>query len=71
MLDLDALLGDEEVLVRDTVRRFVADRVLPEVAAWYEEGVLPRELASELGALGLLGMHLDGHGCAGASAASI
>ncbi|HVW16755.1 MAG TPA: acyl-CoA dehydrogenase family protein [Solirubrobacteraceae bacterium] len=68
VLDLDALLGDEEVLVRDTVRRFVADRVLPEIAAWYEEGVLPRELAGELGALGLLGMHLDGYGCAGASA---
>jgi glutaryl-CoA dehydrogenase len=67
-LDLDSLLGDEEQMVRDTVRRWVAERVLPEIGEWFDEGRLPRELASELGQLGLLGMHLEGYGCAGASA---
>jgi len=67
-LDVDALLSDEERDVRDTVRRFVRERVLPGIANWFEAGVFPREVAGELGSLGLLGMHLDGYGCAGASA---
>jgi glutaryl-CoA dehydrogenase len=67
-LDIDRLLDDEERLIRDTVRRFVADRVLPEVGTWFEEARIPLELARELGKLGLLGMHLEGYGCAGASA---
>jgi len=67
-LDIDALLSDEERLVRDTVRQFVGDRVLPDVAEWFEEGTFPKELAREMGALGLLGMHLEGYGCAGTSA---
>ena len=69
-LDLDHLLSEEERLIRDTTRAFVADRVLPEVAGWFERGELPRELAKELGDLGLLGMHLQGYGCAGTSAVS-
>ncbi|HEV3090206.1 MAG TPA: acyl-CoA dehydrogenase family protein [Candidatus Cybelea sp.] len=64
----DALLSDEERMVAQTVRAFVRDRVVPNVAGWFEEGILPRELGAELGALGLLGMHLKGYGCAGASA---
>jgi glutaryl-CoA dehydrogenase len=68
VLALDDLLTDEERLGRDTVRRFVEDRVLPEVGTWWDEGRFPRDMAKEFGALGLLGMHLDGHGCAGASA---
>src|SRR4051794_38915404 len=67
-LDLDHLLDDEERLIRDTVRRFVADRVTPNVGTWFEEARIPREIASELGAIGVLGMHLTGYGCAGASA---
>jgi glutaryl-CoA dehydrogenase len=67
-LDIDHLLSDEERMIRDTVRQFVADRVLPNVGDWFEEGTIPRELAPELGRLGLLGMHLTGYGCAGASA---
>ncbi|MFL5797531.1 MAG: acyl-CoA dehydrogenase family protein [Actinomycetota bacterium] len=67
-LDVDGLLSDEERDVRDTVRTFVGDRVLPGIAEWFEAGSFPREVATELGALGLLGMHLDGYGCAGASA---
>jgi glutaryl-CoA dehydrogenase len=68
LLDIDALLSDEERLIRDTVRGFVASRVLPGIDEWFERGVFPREMALELGGLGLLGMHLRGHGCAGASA---
>jgi glutaryl-CoA dehydrogenase len=67
-LGVDALISGEERLVRDTVRAFVRDRVLPHVAEWFEEGVLPRELGKELGGLGLLGMHLQGYGCSGAGA---
>ncbi len=68
-LRIDDLLSDEEVMVRDTVRRFVDERILPEVGTWFEEGRFPtRELAPELGRLGLLGMHLEGYGCAGTSA---
>jgi glutaryl-CoA dehydrogenase len=69
LLRLDGLLDDEERLLRDTVRRFVAERVLPDVGRWFDESTFPtRELAPALGELGLLGMHLDGYGCAGASA---
>jgi glutaryl-CoA dehydrogenase len=67
-LELDHLLSDEERDIRDTVRAFVADRVLPYVGEWFEEARIPIELARELGKLGLLGMHLEGYGCAGASA---
>ncbi|MFE3827567.1 acyl-CoA dehydrogenase family protein [Streptomyces sp. NPDC059092] len=69
-LGLDDLLDPEERAIRDTVRAWAADRVLPHVAGWYERGELPgvRELAEELGSLGALGMSLTGYGCAGASA---
>jgi glutaryl-CoA dehydrogenase len=67
-LDIDSLLSDEERAIRDVVRAFVGDRVLPTVGDWFEQGTIPRELARELGALGVLGMHLEGYGCAGASA---
>ncbi|MCC6224961.1 MAG: acyl-CoA dehydrogenase family protein [Microthrixaceae bacterium] len=68
LLQIGRLLSPEEVLVQETARRFVEDRVLPDIAEWYEQGVFPKELAREMGALGLLGMHLDGYGCAGTSA---
>jgi glutaryl-CoA dehydrogenase len=67
-LDIDSLLSDEERAIRDVVRAFVGDRVVPAVGDWFEQGTIPRELARELGALGVLGMHLEGYGCAGASA---
>ena len=63
-LGIDALLSDEERDIRDTVRAFVADRVLPNVSEWFEEARIPIELARELGQIGVLGMHLDGYGCA-------
>ncbi len=67
-LDINSLLSDEERAIRDVVRAFVNDRVVPGVGDWFEAGTIPPELASELGALGVLGMHLEGYGCAGASA---
>ncbi len=67
-LAIDRQLSDEERDIRDTVRAFVSDRVLPFVGDWFEAGAIPLELAPELGRLGVLGMHLDGYGCAGASA---
>jgi glutaryl-CoA dehydrogenase len=68
LLDLDHLLTDEERAVRDTCRDWVKSRILPEIADWFERGELPsRELAKELGGMGLLGMHLEGYGTAGAS----
>ena len=66
-LDVDGLLDDEERAIRDTVRQFVRERVLPEVGDWFEQGILPRELFGELARLGLLGMHLEGYGLPGAS----
>jgi glutaryl-CoA dehydrogenase len=68
LLGLDDDLSPEERLVRDTVRDFVRKRILPEIGDWFERGVFPKELATELGDLGLLGMHLDGYGCAGTNA---
>ncbi|GAA0602720.1 acyl-CoA dehydrogenase family protein [Kutzneria viridogrisea] len=66
---IDSLLSEEERAIRDTVRRFCADRIRPHLADWFETARLPaRELARELGGLGLLGMHLEGYGCAGTSA---
>ena len=67
-LAIDRSLSDEERDIRDTVRAFVRDRVLPYVGDWFEEGTIPIELAGELGRLNVLGMHLEGYGCAGASA---
>jgi glutaryl-CoA dehydrogenase len=69
LIDVDHLHSDEELEIRRVVRKLVDDRVRPYVAEWYESGTLPaRDLAKDFGALGLLGMHLQGYGCPGASA---
>src|SRR5690349_24707538 len=68
-LAIDRNLSDEERDIRDTVRAYVRDKITPNVGDWFEEGFVPaRELAKELGSLNVLGMHLEGYGCAGASA---
>ncbi len=68
-LDLDAELSEEDRAMRDAVRAYAQDQLLPNVAEWYESGALPAaELAKGFGQLGLLGMHLEGYGCAGTSA---
>jgi glutaryl-CoA dehydrogenase len=69
-IGIDAHLTDEERMLRDEVRRFVSERVMPGIEKWFEAGEFPREMATELGELGLLGMHLEGYGCAGVSAVS-
>ena len=69
LIAIDTLLSEEERAIRDTVRQFGQDRLRPHIAEWFESGTIPaRELATELGALGVLGMHLEGYGCAGTSA---
>ncbi|MDT4950947.1 MAG: glutaryl-CoA dehydrogenase, partial [Pseudonocardiales bacterium] len=69
LLDLDDDLDEEDRMLRDTVRKFADDRLRPNIQQWFEDGTLPaRELAQEFGALGVLGMHLDGYGCQGAKA---
>jgi len=69
LIDVDALHTPEELQIREVVRRLVDDKVRPRVVDWYERGEVPvRELAKEFAAVGLLGMHLDGYGCAGSSA---
>ncbi len=69
LIATDTLLDDEERAIRDTVHTFGADRLRPHIAEWFESGTIPaRELARELGDLGVLGMHLDGYGCSGTSA---
>ena len=66
---IDHLLSEEERAIRDVVRTYVDASVKPYVADWFEEGRIPaRELAKELGTLGVLGMHLEGYGCQGTSA---
>ncbi len=69
LLDIDSLLSEEERAIRSVVRAFVERRIEPSIAEWFEQGHIPaRELARECGDLGLLGMHLEGYGCAGTSA---
>lgn len=70
LLGVDHLLSEEERDIQATVRDFVAQRVKPNIADWYEHGDLDLDLMREAGALGLLGMHLQGYGCAGANAVS-
>jgi glutaryl-CoA dehydrogenase len=68
LLNFDSLLDDEERAVRDTVNRVGVKRLRPHIAEWFEAGRLPvAEVATELGELGLLGMHLHGYDCAGVS----
>lgn len=71
LFGIDRLLDEEEKAIRDTVRQFCDERIRESVAEWFESATIPaRDLAKELGSLGLLGMHLHGYGCAGTSATS-
>jgi glutaryl-CoA dehydrogenase len=67
-LNIDALLSEEELRVREEVRRFVDERIKPNIQEWWEQAIFPREIVSQMGERGLLGMHLSGYGCAGKSA---
>ncbi len=67
----DSLFTEEQLAIRDAVRSYVDKRIKPNVSQWFEDGELPaRELAQEIGAMGMLGMHLEGYGCAGTDATS-
>ncbi|MEV7175599.1 acyl-CoA dehydrogenase family protein [Kitasatospora sp. NPDC093679] len=68
LLDIPSLLTDEEREIQATVARFLADHVRPNLPEWFENAHFPREIAPELGKLGVLGMHLEGYGCAGTQA---
>jgi glutaryl-CoA dehydrogenase len=70
LFQIDGMLSEDERLVRDTVKKFVADRVLPTIGDHFEAGTFPHELIPTIAELGLLGMHLEGYGCAGLSAVS-
>ncbi|MDP9328470.1 MAG: acyl-CoA dehydrogenase family protein, partial [Actinomycetota bacterium] len=67
---LDGLLSQDELSIRDAVRRFVHEEVLPGVGDWFERGEFPAEVRTGAAELGLLGMHLEGYGCLGANATS-
>jgi glutaryl-CoA dehydrogenase len=69
-LEIDRLLSEEERDIRDTVREFVRAEILPGIDGWFEDAVFPREVAKGVADLGLLGMHLSGHGALGANAVS-
>ena len=71
LYSIDSLFNEEQLAIRDVARDFVNDRIKPHIAQWFEEGTIPgRELAKEMGQLGMLGMHLEGYGCAGTDATS-
>jgi glutaryl-CoA dehydrogenase len=61
----DSLLSEEELLVRQTARRFTEEQVLPLIRDCYRDGRFPSELIPEMGRLGFLGANLEGYGCAG------
>ncbi|MGZ3676744.1 MAG: acyl-CoA dehydrogenase family protein [Ktedonobacterales bacterium] len=67
---IDSLLTEEERMVRDTVRDFVREQVLPTIGEHFEAGTFPREIIPVVAELGVLGMHLEGYGCAGLNAVS-
>ncbi|GAA3283175.1 acyl-CoA dehydrogenase family protein [Paenarthrobacter aurescens] len=68
VLALDSLLTGDELALRERVRDYTVQRIRPNIARWYEDAHFPRELATELGELGVLGMHLEGYGCPGRTA---
>ncbi|CAB4661453.1 MAG: acyl-CoA dehydrogenase [Actinobacteria bacterium] len=71
LLDVERELNAEQKAIQAVTRQYVNDRIKPNIAHWYETTEIPvRELARELGEIGLLGMHLDGYGCAGTDATS-
>ena len=68
VLALEELLTEEELSVRDEARSFVEQEIAPHIKEWYDKAHFPREIAPLMGEAGLLGMHLEGYGCAGKSA---
>ena len=66
LLKVERELTEEQRAIQAVTRQFVNERIKPNIAEWFESGELPaRDLAKELGSIGLLGLHLQGYGCAG------
>ncbi|MBZ0266528.1 acyl-CoA dehydrogenase family protein [bacterium] len=65
LIALDTVLTEEERLVRESIRRFLAKEYIPHVDEWFEHEKFPRELIPKIAELGVLGMNIDGYGCAG------
>jgi len=70
LYDVDALLSEEERMIRDSVARFVDERAMPLIARHFDEAKFPAELIPEIAEMGLLGSSLEGYGCAGLNAVS-
>ncbi|MFM2127167.1 MAG: Acyl-CoA dehydrogenase, partial [Actinomycetota bacterium] len=71
LLALDARLDEEQRALKKMLREFSDRELRPMIGDWFESGEIPaREIAREVGSLGILGMHLDGYGCAGSDALS-
>ena len=70
LYDIQSLLSEEELMIRDSVARFVDDRALPLIAKHFDDATFPFELVPEIAAMGLLGSTLEGYGCAGLNAVS-
>ena len=68
LLNLEDQLTADEIALRDRIREFVDRRIRPNIAGWYERAVFPTEIIPDMAELGLLGMHIEGYGCAGRSA---
>src|ERR1700727_973320 len=64
-LRIDSLFSEQELLVRQTARRFVDERVIPLIRDCFRDGRFPHELIPEMAALGFLGANIEGYGCAG------
>src|SRR5271166_5690698 len=62
---IDSQLNEQELMVRQTARQFVDERVLPLIRDCFREGRFPKELIPEMGRLGFFGANLEGYGCAG------
>jgi glutaryl-CoA dehydrogenase len=66
-LCIDSLFSEQELMVRNTARRFVDERVIPVIKEHFRAGTFPKELIPEMGKLGFFGANLEGYGCAGMS----
>ncbi len=64
---IDSLFNEQELLVRQTARQFVDDRIVPLIRDCFRDALFPKELIPEMGRLGFLGANLEGYGCAGMS----
>ena len=66
-IDFDSLLDEQQRMVRQTARRFVDEKVIPEIDVHFRDALFPTQIVSEMAQLGFLGANLEGYGCAGMS----